>query len=149
MSYVALKAVTLSGNSYEKGETINPEHVLATRKRALIRNGCIAEVADAVAAEAAEIKTEGWEGEKIPVPVPLPDDENGNAQGMTLFMLPEDILTVFRIMQTTPVEDAAKAVEEIQNEDVLILLDSADSRQGVKKAAKKQAAKLGAEHPEG
>jgi hypothetical protein len=142
MSYVALKPVRLSGNDYLPGQMIEEGHILSTRKRALVRNGCIAEVADTMAAEAAEISAEGWSGDKIPVPIPMPDDESGNAQGICLMMEPEKILAAIRIMQTTPVEAAAKAVEEIEDEDVLILLDSADSRQGVKKAAKKQAEKL-------
>lgn len=142
MSYVALKAVTLSGNRYQEGEAIDAAHVLPSRKRTLIRNGRIAEVADPEIAETAEIAAQEWTGGKIPIPIPMPDDEKGNAQGICLMLNPDDILTAIRIMQTTPVEDAARAVEDIQNEDILILLDSADSRQGVKKAAKKQAEKL-------
>lgn len=142
MNYVAIKAVNLSGHRYMPGESIPHDHVLPSRKRALIRNERIAEVAEPCAAEyVAEGLNAEWEVGTIPVPIPT--QENGeDAQGICLMMQPEDILTAIRIMQTTPVETAAKAVEEIQNEDILILLDSADSRQGVKKAVRKQAERL-------
>ncbi len=142
MDYVAIKAVNLSGHRYMPGENIPYEHVLPSRKRALIRNERIAEVEKPAAAEyAAEGLSAGWEAGTIPVPVPM--QENGrDAQDICLMMQPEDILAAIRIMQTTPVEIAAKAVEEIHNEDILILLDSAESRQGVKKAARRQAEKL-------
>ena len=52
-----------------------------------------------------------------------------------------DVQEVFAVMQMT-VDEAAKAIEKIENENILIVLHGADSRQGVKKAAKKQAEKI-------
>lgn len=54
---------------------------------------------------------------------------------------PEEIQHVFSIMQLNA-EDGAKAVADVQSENVLILLHAADSRKTVKNAAKEQADKL-------
>lgn len=54
---------------------------------------------------------------------------------------PEELQQVFSIMQLNA-DDGAKAVSEVQSENVLILLHAADSRKTIKEAAKKQADNL-------
>lgn len=53
----------------------------------------------------------------------------------------EEIKQVFSIMQMNA-EDGAKAIPDVESENVLILLHAADSRKTIKDAAKKQADKL-------
>ena len=52
-----------------------------------------------------------------------------------------DVQHIFSIMQMNA-EEAAKAVKDVTNENVLIVLHAADSRNTVKKAAKSQAEAL-------
>ena len=134
MGYVCVSGGYFSGHRYEKGQLIDERHILSSRVQALIRNGRIARTEAEPAAELvaetgyAEIGTD-----TIPVPIP---------------MHPADIVAAIEIMQQN-VENAVKAVKDVANEDILILLDSADSRKGVKEAAKAQAAKLAEAQPEG
>ncbi len=65
----------------------------------------------------------------------------GNEQIMAVLANPDEIEQVFSIMQMNA-EEGAKAIAEIQSENVLILLHAADSRKTIKDAAKKQADKV-------
>jgi len=67
--------------------------------------------------------------------------DGGNEQVMAVPAKPEEIKQVFSIMQMNA-EEGAKAIAEIQSENVLILLHAADSRKTVKNAAREQADKL-------
>ena len=148
MGYVCVSGGYFSGHKYEKGQLIDERHILPSRVQALIRNGRIAKTEAEPAAELvaetgyAEIGTD-----TIPVPIPM-REQDGNATVMQLMMHPADIVAAIEIMQQN-VENAVKAVKDVTNEDILILLDSADSRKGVKEAAKAQAAKLAEAQPEG
>lgn len=148
MSYVAVKSVNLSGNKYMPGKVILDEHILPSRKRALVRNGRIAEVAENINAPVTGVEelleTGAFDG-KIIIPIVKDDGSDTETAEMLAIPLTEgDVQLVFAVMQMN-VEEAAKKIEEIRNEDVLIVLHSADSRQGVKKAARKQAEKLNPE----
>lgn len=148
MSYVCVSGGTFSGHRYEKGQLIDEGHILPSRVQALIRNGRIAK---AEAEPAAELVAETGYAEigigTVPVPIPM-REQDGNATVMQLMMTPADIVAAIEIMQQN-VENAAKAIKDVTNEDILILLDSADSRKGVKEAAKAQAEKLAEAPPEG
>ncbi len=67
------------------------------------------------------------------------DGENGPATAIPA--TPEEIQEAFSIMQMNA-EDGARAVAEVSSENVLILLHAADSRKGIKAAARKQAEAL-------
>lgn len=148
MSYVCVSGGIFSGHRYEKGQLVDEGHILPSRVPALIRNGRIAR---AEAEPAAELVAETGYAEigtdTIPVPIPM-REQDGNATVMQLLMTPADIVAAIEIMQQN-VENAAKAIKDVTNEDILILLDSADSRKGVKEAARAQAEKLGEAPPEG
>jgi len=67
------------------------------------------------------------------------DDKNG--QYMMIMAKPEEIQQVFSIMQLNT-DEGIRAITDIKDEHVLILLHAADSRKTIKDAAKKQASKL-------
>lgn len=142
MGYVAVKALTLCGNKYLPGEHILEEHLLPTRIRRLLDNNCIARVnAQEAAASSGILETEG---DKRQIVIPIAQEPSTDGEAAEVFSVPlteGDIQEVFSIMQMT-VEEASKAIEKIDNENMLIVLHGADSRQGVKKAAKKQAERL-------
>lgn len=148
MGYICVSGGTFSGHRYEKGQLIDGRHILPSRVQALIRNGRIAR---AEAEPAAELVAETGHARTAPgtIPVPVPmRDQGGNAMVMQLMMAPADIVAAIGIMQQN-VENAAKAIKDVTNEDILILLDSADSRKGVKDAARVQAEKLAETRTEG
>ena len=64
-----------------------------------------------------------------------------NEQIMTVPAKPEEIQQVFSILQMS-VEEGAKVIAEVTNENVLILLHAADSRKTIKNATKEKADKL-------
>lgn len=141
MGYVAVKALNLCGNRYLPGEHILEEHILPTRTRRLLNNGCIAEVNEQDAAISAGLLEAVGDERNISIPIVQETDENGEAEVFSIPLTEGDVQEVFAVMQMT-VDEAAKAIEKIENENILIVLHGADSRQGVKKAAKKQAEKI-------
>lgn len=78
--------------------------------------------------------------ETVPIPIKGgPDGDNG--QQMAVPASPEEIQQVFSVMQLNA-EDGARAIADVESENVLILLHAADSRKTVKNAAKERADKL-------
>ena len=140
MSFVCVKPVNLSGNKYLHGEMIEEGHVLPSRVCALIRMGYIAkaEAEPLPVTELVQVET----GEEVKFSIPVIQEADGDTiQVMSVPLAEEEIQNIFAVMQMN-VEEAAKAIEDIRSEDVLIVLYAADSRQGVKKSAKKRAMAL-------
>ena len=146
--FVCKKPITLSGRSFSYGEIIPDGFVLPGRALALVRSNYITEV------EGGMLQTE----EAVTPILPFQEDN-----GETLITIPistekgileatissQTAIAVFTIMQKK-VEDAEKDIAELEDEDALILLDAADSRKGIKKAAEERSVQLrnGTEIPE-
>lgn len=141
MSYVCVKPITLLGNAYMPGDLIQDGHILPTRERALLRTGCIAEVTGATelpVAELVQVKT----GEEVTFSVPVIQEADGDTvQVMSVPLTEGDMQQVFCIMQMNA-DEATKAIKDVKNESLLVVLHAADSRNTVKKAAKAQAESL-------
>lgn len=76
------------------------------------------------------------------IPIAVMEKESGeSAQGMEVPATPEEIQQVFSILQMNA-EEGARAIAEVADENVLILLHAADSRKTVRDAARKQADKI-------
>ena len=147
MGYVAVKPINLSGNKYMPGEMIEDGHILPSRKRFLVRNGCIAEVTGVERFPVADLK-EVKEGEEVRFFIPVMQEDDGDSvQVLSIPLTEGEIQHIFAIMQMN-IEEAAREIEAITNEDVLIVIHSTDNRQGVKRAAKRQAEKLGGNEAE-
>lgn len=75
----------------------------------------------------------------------IPVTVKGAADGefIAVCARPEEIQQVFSIMRLSA-EEGARAIAEVKNENVLILLHEADSRKTIKNAAREQADKLSA-----
>lgn len=71
----------------------------------------------------------------------MQESDGDTAQVMGVPLTEGDVQHIFSIMQMNA-EEAAKAVKDVKNENVLIVLHAADSRNTVKKAAKSQAEAL-------
>lgn len=141
MSYVCVNGGIFSGHKYEKGQLMDERHILPSRAQALVRNGRIAKAEAEPAVEfVAKTGYADIDIDTIPVPIPM-REQDGKATVMQLLMTPADIVATIEIMQQN-VENATKAIKDVTSEEILILLDSADSRKGVKDAAKAQAEKL-------
>lgn len=141
MSYVCVKPITLLGNDYKPGELIQDEHILPSRERALVRTGCITEVTGNIELPVADLAQAGT-AEEVTFSIPVVRGSDGDtAQVMSVPLTEGDLQHIFLIMQMNA-EEAAKAVKDVANENVLIVLHAADSRNTVKKAAKTQAETL-------
>ena len=77
---------------------------------------------------------------KVTIPV-IRDGEGDVADVLSIPLTEGEVQHVFAIMQMTA-DKAAEAMEDVNSEEVLIVLHAADSRSGVKKAAKKRAEQL-------
>lgn len=76
------------------------------------------------------------------VQISLKGESDGENEQVTVIpATPEEIQQAFSIMQLNA-EEGAKAITDVQSENVLILLHAADSRKTIKEAAKKQADNL-------
>lgn len=95
-------------------------------------------VAEAVA-EMKQTEAGAYEG-TVTISV-FEESEGDNEQITVVPATPEEIQQVFTIMQMNA-DNGAKAITEVQNENVLILLHAVDSRKTIKDAAKKQADNL-------
>lgn len=95
-------------------------------------------VAEAVA-ELKQTDTGVYEG-TVTISV-FGEGEGDNEQVTAVPATAEEIQQVFTIMQMNA-DNGAKAITEVQNENVLILLHAVDSRKTIKDAAKKQADNL-------
>lgn len=73
--------------------------------------------------------------------VPITVKSTADGQYAAIPVRPEEIQQVFSILQMGA-EDGARAVADVESENVLILLHAADSRKTIKNAAKEQADKL-------
>lgn len=90
-------------------------------------------------AELKETEPGAFEGT---VQISLKGDSDGENEQVTVIpATPEEIQQAFSIMQLNA-EEGAKAIADVQSENVLILLHAADSRKTIKEAAKKQADNL-------
>lgn len=138
--FVCKKPITLSGRSFSYGEVIPEGYVLPGRALTLIRSNYIAEVESGVL-QAEEAVTpirpfQGETGENL-ITIPI-STENGILEVITSS---QTVTTVFSIMQKT-VEEAEKDIAGLEDENALILLNAADSRKGIQKAAEERATQL-------
>lgn len=93
------------------------------------------------AAKAELIETESVDASETILITVNKESDGENEQVTAVPATPEEIKQIFSIMQLTA-EDGAKAIAEVQSENVLILLHAADSRKTIKNAAKEQADNL-------
>ena len=141
MSYVCVKPITLFGNPYMPGEMIQDGHVLPSRERALVNNGCIAEVTGAEELPVAELMQVETGGE-VTFSIPVVQESDGDtAQVMSVPLTEGEVQHIFSIMQMNA-DEAAKEIKAVFSDNVLIVLHAADSRKTVKDAARKQAENL-------
>lgn len=75
-----------------------------------------------------------------PGPITIPLTVDGGVYEVVA--TPEDIITTAGILQLT-VEEAKPAIEGIDSEEALILINALDSRKGIKEAAPGQSGSLG------
>lgn len=80
--------------------------------------------------------TAAFDGKVI---VPVVNKENGDTgEGMAVPLMEGEVQQVFSIMQMN-VPDAEKAISEVEEENILIVLHACDTRAKVRKAAKNRA----------
>ncbi|MCD8011643.1 MAG: hypothetical protein LUG99_00425 [Lachnospiraceae bacterium] len=136
MGYVCVKGLTCGGKAYKPGEMIPDGVILNSRVRALKSTGHIAET-DGTASTTLVSTEEIREASLILIVV---SSEDGTEK-MEVPISQEGLQVVFDVMQMAA-DEATKAIGQIGSEEELILLNAADSRAAVKKAAKKRAESL-------
>ena len=133
--YIALKTITLSGVEYAEGSIIPADAVLPSRVPALISTKRIA-VLNEDTPKAPETPQETF---LTPAPIVLPiTSKNGVLE---LMATPEDIIEAVVILQLNA-EDAVKAIADISRDEILILIDTLESRKTVKTAVAARAEAL-------
>jgi len=132
--YICAKACNLGGVAYNKGDTIPSEAVLSSRERALVTQGYIT----LVTPDTSETSSHG---ESILIPIKTKDSV------LEVKMEPKDIINAVSIMQLNA-EEAAKAIEKVDTEEVLILIDAVDIRKTVKTAIVERVNQVKAEDEE-
>lgn len=143
MQYLCAKQLSFAGKTYYPGNIIPDGVILPERSLKLLRSKHISEISEGIAAEAvAELRETEPGAFKGTVQISVKGESDGENEQITAIpATPEEIQQVFSIMQLNA-EDGAKAIAEVNAENVLILLHAADSRKTIKEAAKKQADNL-------
>lgn len=127
--FIAKRSCSFGGVDYSVGEFIPHEAVMPNRVAALKATNTIAEVN----------MPEEQQGE-IMVEIPIINGDELFYVGLTT----QEIIDVVTIMQQNT-ETATSSIAEITNHDQLIMLDTLESRKGVKEVVKKRAEALIAE----
>ena len=138
--FVCKKPITLSGKNFSYGEVVPDGYVLPGRALTLIRSNYIAEVeSGTMQEEEAVVPILPFQrgNEEPPITIPI-STEKGILEVTTSS---QTVTTVFSIMQKT-VEEAEQDIAVLEDENALILLNAADSRKGIKKAAEERAVQL-------
>lgn len=159
-AFTCLKPATFAGVKYMPGDVIPAEAIPAGRVTAVIRMGLVAEHKEAApgtqetaATREAELREElertrealeaaqtAQESAGGPEGIVIPLTRDGGAfEAVTTV---EGLLQVTSVLQMT-VENAQKAIADITDETVLILIHGLDSRKGIQTAAEKRAQALG------
>lgn len=141
--YIAQKRCRILEVKYLPGEAIQKDAVPPDLEERLIKGGFIVstgeEPAKGTASNAQNAAGAANEPTKVKVPVCTKDGV------LTLEMEPDDVAETIRILQLNA-EEAAAAVATIETEEILILIDTLDSRKTVKNAVR---AKAEAENKDG
>lgn len=136
--FICRKPMTLSGRCFTYGEEIPDGLILPTRALALMRSGYIVEEKESVQGNtSAENSPFQPVKESTPYHLPLTTEKGV----LDVEIKPYSMITALTIMQKN-VEDAAKDIALLEDMDALILLNAADSRKGIQKAAEERAAQL-------
>ena len=132
MRLIARRPCSFGGKKYFIGDEVPAEDVINPTVQE--DQGTLAIVKD----EQGVLETAG-DG-KVAIPV-IRNGEGDIADMLSIPLTEGEVQHVFAIMQMTA-DKAAEAMEDVDSEEVLIVLHAADSRSGVKKAAKKRAEQL-------
>ncbi len=132
MRLIARRPCSFGGKKYFIGDEVPAEDVINPTVQE--DQGTLAIVKD----EQGVLETA--EDGKVAIPV-IRDGEGDIADTLSIPLTEGEVRHVFAIMQMTA-DKAAEAMEDVDSEEVLIVLHAADSRSGVKKAAKKRAEQL-------
>lgn len=137
--FVCVKPITLSGRNFSYGDIIPDGYVLPERALALIRSNYITSFESETPVSEAVTPIRPFQGETGETLITIPiSTENGILEVITSS---QTVTTVFSIMQKT-VEEAEKDIAGLEDENALILLNAADSRKGIQKAAEERATQL-------
>ena len=136
--FICIKGLTLGGIDYTPGQAIPAGAVLPSRVRALLRQGYIAQVDEAPEGK-SEAPTKPQEPAMVPAPITIPLTVDGGVYEVVA--TPNDIIMAAGVLQLT-VEEAKPAIEGIDSEEALILINALDSRKGIKEAARARAEAL-------
>lgn len=132
MRLIARRPCSFGGKKYFIGDEVPAEDVINPTVQE--DQGTLAIVKD----EQGVLETA--EDGKVAIPV-IRDGEGDIADTLSIPLTEGEVRHVFAIMQMTA-DKAAEAMEDVDSDEVLIVLHAADSRSGVKKAAKKRAEQL-------
>ncbi len=134
--YIAQKKSRILEVTYLPGEAIPKDAVPPDLEGRLIKQGFIVRAGEEPSQNPASDAQNGAgatsEPQKVKVPISTKDGV------LTLKMAQEDIAEAIIILQLNA-EEAAKAVETVETEEILILIDALDSRKTVKNAVRAKA----------
>lgn len=134
VGYICNKACNFGGVAYNSGDTIPFDAVLPNRERALINQGYITPLK--IAPEGT-VSTQEPQEPITGVNIPILAKEGT----LELIISPRGIGEGIRILQLNA-KEAEKAIREIEEEEILIMVDALDERTTVKTAAKSRAQAL-------
>lgn len=133
MKLIAKKPCSFGGKQFYIGDEIPVELVMEPKTQE--KFGILTIVNDEAVTAVMDPAEPG--GDVIVVPLVIP----GKDGPVSLELTAEDIQTVMDVL-TVNTDDAEKRIEQIDSDDILFLLNAADTRKTVKNAAKARAQAL-------
>lgn len=134
--YIAQKKCKILEVNYLPGEAIQNDAVPPDLEERLIKKGFIVRTGEEPRSNTSSDAQCGTEASKETAKVEVPVNTKDGV--LTLKMVPGDIAEAIRILQLNA-EEAAAAVDTIEAEETLILIDALDGRKTVKNAVRAKA----------
>lgn len=133
--YICTKSCNFGGVAYNIGDAIPFDAVLPSRERILINQGYIAPQLP----QPEEVgRPQGPVEVEKDITVPIIAKEGT----LELILSPGEVVEAIRILQLNA-KEAAKAIGQVEKEEVLIMIDALDERSTVQTAAAAKARELG------
>ncbi len=140
MQYLCERQFTAGRVDYHPGDIVPDGVILSNRSGKLIKSGYISELKVPEISGSGQETVPGTCDGMVHIYVESVSD-GGKKQRTAIPVRPREIQQTFSVMQMSA-EEGVKAISDVDNENVLILLHAADSRKTIKNAAKERADKL-------
>ena len=141
--YICKKGISLSGTQYVPGEVIPAEAILPSRVLTLKRSGHIVEADFNASGDKGAYSTQNSDSDVHPIKIPISTPDGSFEATVSS----QEVYDAFSILQL-PEKEAKDAIALVDDDNTLMLIDSAERRKNVLSAIRKRHEELEAKDGE-